>query len=521
MKRYSSLIFILTLCILLAPRMQAQPKAEGDPSNKASVLIISLISKEISNKIIKLRYEIRNGSEHDIWICEAISTWGFEAYLAEDGQTLLIRRRLDVPIYSFRNQPFGRYVYLQAGKSWRECLTLPLPVHLRGVFSNGTPTTDIVYAKRLALEVGYYAEDLPGMVRGILEEAEKISGESAESNFALIKKNIKGLLYFNEANEGLRNRDEQVLIAYSHQALKGEQVLRTMIDDLSIPYIGIPQRPKLTPPDLSRCTRIEILYQPSMLQYFFPNTGDRAILSAVEMEYLHSLKALTVDNQRYIKDFSSELSKGFPGGISTERSTANVICYRDGERLTSFCVYDDASIVTEGRQLFTYRKGLRKGLRSLRILTPQIQPFELRVQCAANLKDLWHRLRLYYKVEKRRLKDSDGKSKIVYPAPPKWCDAMVRAYRTIGMLDENIMRPHMCPSAGEDKYHYAMNPNCKPDSPPDMVLLFETKAGWNQHGGPELFTFDNHDPKGGCVLLNDGTVKFIRTKEELQKLRWK
>jgi hypothetical protein len=66
-----------------------------------------------------------------------------------------------------------------------------------------------------------------------------------------------------------------------------------------------------------------------------------------------------------------------------------------------------------------------------------------------------------------------------------------------------------------------MNPNCKPDSPPDMVLLFETKAGWNQHGGLELFTFDNHDPKGGCVLLNDGTVKFIRTPEQLQQLRWK
>ena len=77
-----------------------------------------------------------------------------------------------------------------------------------------------------------------------------------------------------------------------------------------------------------------------------------------------------------------------------------------------------------------------------------------------------------------------------------------------------------------------------------MVLLFETKAGWNQHGGPELFTFDNHDTEGiapdvlpslqrssggGCVLLNDGTVKFIRTpvlseaegKEELHALRWK
>jgi len=80
---------------------------------------------------------------------------------------------------------------------------------------------------------------------------------------------------------------------------------------------------------------------------------------------------------------------------------------------------------------------------------------------------------------------------------------------------------HNCPSAGDGKNHYAMNPNCKPDSQADMVLLFETKAGWNQHGGPELFTFDNHDPKGGCVLLNDSTVKFIRTPEELQQLQWK
>jgi hypothetical protein len=36
-----------------------------------------------------------------------------------------------------------------------------------------------------------------------------------------------------------------------------------------------------------------------------------------------------------------------------------------------------------------------------------------------------------------------------------------------------------------------------------------------------LFTFDNHEPRGGCVLLNDGTVKFVRTKEELAQLRWK
>ena len=68
---------------------------------------------------------------------------------------------------------------------------------------------------------------------------------------------------------------------------------------------------------------------------------------------------------------------------------------------------------------------------------------------------------------------------------------------------------------------YAMNSNCREDSPKDMVFLFESRPGWNQHGGPELFTFDNHDPKGGLVLLNDGIVKFIRTEEELKQLRWK
>jgi hypothetical protein len=68
---------------------------------------------------------------------------------------------------------------------------------------------------------------------------------------------------------------------------------------------------------------------------------------------------------------------------------------------------------------------------------------------------------------------------------------------------------------------YAMNPTCKLDSPADTVLLFETMPGWNQHGGPELFTFNNHDPRGGLVLLNDGMVKFIRTEEELKQLRWK
>lgn len=93
--------------------------------------------------------------------------------------------------------------------------------------------------------------------------------------------------------------------------------------------------------------------------------------------------------------------------------------------------------------------------------------------------------------------------------------------RAMHLPENRIGWAFVCPSVGADRCHYAMNPNCGVDSEPNTVLLFETQAGWNRHGGPELFTFDNHDPRGGCVLFNDGTVKFIRTEEELKQLRWK
>ena len=102
---------------------------------------------------------------------------------------------------------------------------------------------------------------------------------------------------------------------------------------------------------------------------------------------------------------------------------------------------------------------------------------------------------------------------LAYPIVTQWCDLVAKTRKSREAL--------ICPGAGEGGCHYAMNANCKPDSRGDTVWLFETREGWNQHGGPELFTFDNHDPKGGCVLLNDGTVKFIRTEEELHALRWK
>jgi prepilin-type processing-associated H-X9-DG protein len=99
----------------------------------------------------------------------------------------------------------------------------------------------------------------------------------------------------------------------------------------------------------------------------------------------------------------------------------------------------------------------------------------------------------------------------------KWCDLLVQ----YGGIDE---KQFVCKSAlrGGDKgrCHYAMNPNCEPNSPEDVVLLFETKGGWNRFGGPEILTFENHKEKGCNVLFNDGHVKFVKPGQ-VSKLKWK
>ncbi len=184
----------------------------------------------------------------------------------------------------------------------------------------------------------------------------------------------------------------------------------------------------------------------------------------------------------------------------------DVACYRGNKYMMSFKVFGDF-IITKHRRIFKYPRGTL----DLEIIEPPgIEPFKLRFRCGLNMQTTYTAGPLY------RTRVSS------YPEPTEWCDAVMRDRTNTTYVSEERMRGHLkCPSGGEGKCHYAMNPNCMPDSSADMVLLFETKAGWNQHGGPELFTFDNHDPKGGCVLLNDGTVKFIRTKEELQQLRWR
>jgi hypothetical protein len=101
-----------------------------------------------------------------------------------------------------------------------------------------------------------------------------------------------------------------------------------------------------------------------------------------------------------------------------------------------------------------------------------------------------------------------------FPAVDEWCTLLLQESQD---LAEELFK---CPGAKRGDCSYAINPNVGPNSPPDMVLLFESRGGWNEFGGAEIVSFKNHRGRGCTVLFKDGSVRFIRT-EEFGDLRWR
>ena len=123
-----------------------------------------------------------------------------------------------------------------------------------------------------------------------------------------------------------------------------------------------------------------------------------------------------------------------------------------------------------------------------------------RLVCGTNMSALGKAMLIY-------ANDYDEK----YPDTSQWCDLLIE-HADVPKL---IFR---CKGAPEGPCNYAINPNAKPSSHPYMVLLFETYPGWNQAGGPEILTTENHYE--GCnVLFVDSHVEFVRT-EDLDDLKW-
>ena len=132
------------------------------------------------------------------------------------------------------------------------------------------------------------------------------------------------------------------------------------------------------------------------------------------------------------------------------------------------------------------------------------------IACGANIRVLGRAMMIY-------ANDNDGN----YPTASKWCDLLTE-YSDTEYSDYVNEKKFQCQAASEGPCNYAMNKNIEKlgeDIPPDIVLLFESPPGWNQSGGPELLTTENHQGDGCNIFFGDGHVSLIKSKDTIY-LKW-
>jgi hypothetical protein len=245
MNKPVSLILVSILFVLLSRCTQAEALNDLD-SEKEISMTIALTKLDVNDQSLELSSKIKNASDHEVWICDRVDFGHrFEVYMAKDDQTLMIRRRFAVPtVLLYYIPPEGQYVRLRPDEERTESLSLMVPVQQDLVFSVGVGTAK--YATRVVLEVGFYDEDLPELIRSILEGAEKLGGATTnigDYDTSLIARYFEGVLiadYFGGLSGFeeyyFKDSSEQLRIPYMHQVLGSEQVLSITIDGVSIPY---------------------------------------------------------------------------------------------------------------------------------------------------------------------------------------------------------------------------------------------------------------------------------------------
>ncbi len=133
------------------------------------------------------------------------------------------------------------------------------------------------------------------------------------------------------------------------------------------------------------------------------------------------------------------------------------------------------------------------------------------INCVNNMKQLALAVRIY-----------TGDNRDRYPND-QWCDLILTNEIGTSNYLTNIPNAFHCPSTPKkQKSSYAMNRQLVGIKDTDQialdtVLLFESDAGWNAVGGPEILA--KHHYHSLNVVLVDGSVQQIQEKD-IPNLRW-
>ena len=215
--------------------------------NDIDSVIIALTHLDVNDTNLKVDYKIVNNTDHGIWLCDGLHPGDMtEIFLDPDAETLVLRRRFDLPmIYRVDTSKFfqGSYIRLRSGHEKVDSISLDVPVEPERFFGQSIGNAE--NAIRLALEIGFYDEDLPGMILQIVDVAETINCDLGVSSLGIheISERFFGgctvakVFKYNEFfRESVISGGDEVRIPYMDQVLHGEQVLRLVVNDVSIPY---------------------------------------------------------------------------------------------------------------------------------------------------------------------------------------------------------------------------------------------------------------------------------------------
>jgi hypothetical protein len=248
-RRILKLLAVCCLCNMASHAQPAGPVNAPEPS-KSPPVTMELTGLEVTDSTLTLGYKIINGTDYDAWVYSSIaSSKPFEVFLTPDKQTLLIRKRLDVPttVMARPSFPVGTYVRIAPGASLADSVRIAVPVSPVFLYASQDTTELAQTVTGLALEIGYYNADLPGIIQDIIALAGKSGLTILDVPGGLVDTYFRGLRVrvslgdFDQVNKDPYGQG-RISIAYSGQALTDEEVLRVHVNNVAIPYKGHSER---------------------------------------------------------------------------------------------------------------------------------------------------------------------------------------------------------------------------------------------------------------------------------------
>jgi len=248
MKKSISLIMVLLVSVSLA-RYQP-PEESGDVLTAEEDAIVKLVLTKlvVDDQNFEMGWKIVNNTDHDVWICDNY----VDKFMDRDNETLVIRMRYNISNAGMLWEiPYPRFRYSRLGPDQEKVksLSLALPVEPSATFKTSRGNAE--HARRVALEIGYYDEDLRALILEIVNVAERLGCDASAISFwdpqsteEVYHRFFGGVLIaqlFNSPtveyfHDSVTSGGDEIIAPYFHQALYGEQVLRLEVDNVSIPY---------------------------------------------------------------------------------------------------------------------------------------------------------------------------------------------------------------------------------------------------------------------------------------------